>query len=215
MWADPPRYENSYYGPIDGILNNIFPSTRRFLVKPQAVIRPPLPHVSSIYLPPGSQPHPHASRSSTRIAALSQPAMPAHTYNFSHQSRTSTDSTGDAALPRDAGGWESSLLKPDFLVVKASESTNQDIILALVEVKLSDEYELTHIAQVEEYLNAIQSKPYANQFIAILVMGEKTVVWTTVGQGNDRRQIKLPEYCHTGGLPFCNFMRPLREAYWN
>ncbi|KAL0957286.1 hypothetical protein HGRIS_001100 [Hohenbuehelia grisea] len=36
--TNPPRYEHSYYGPIDKILNTIF-SGARFLVKPQALLR--------------------------------------------------------------------------------------------------------------------------------------------------------------------------------
>lgn len=44
LYAMPPHYEASYYGPVNMLLTTFFPATMRFLVKPQARIRePPVP----------------------------------------------------------------------------------------------------------------------------------------------------------------------------
>jgi hypothetical protein len=214
-FANPPRYENSYYGPINGILNSIFPVHQRFLVKPQAVLRPTLPVESSIYLPPDTPVHPQATRSSARVSAIAvQPQT--HRHHSSVDSQISVDSTGDAALSRSAGGWEDSILIPDFVVVKATESTHADVILALVEVKLNDAGEETAINQVESYLNVIRSKHHAEEFVAFLSMGPRTVVWRTVRYGqHDLRQVRQHQNVITGSLPFCNHLLPLRQNYWN
>jgi hypothetical protein len=37
---DNVRYESSQYGPINGILGHVFPIQQRFMVKPQAKLRP-------------------------------------------------------------------------------------------------------------------------------------------------------------------------------
>ncbi|KAH7903814.1 hypothetical protein BJ138DRAFT_966139, partial [Hygrophoropsis aurantiaca] len=40
----PPHYENSWYGPVTGLLTTYFPTGGQFLVKPQARLRqPPAP----------------------------------------------------------------------------------------------------------------------------------------------------------------------------
>ena len=194
------------------ILNSIFPSEHQFLVKPQAVIRPSVPIVSSIYLPPGSLLHPNASRSSSRIASI--PYQPTHGHNVSISSQISTDSTGDFTLDRDDGGWEEALLIPDFLVVKGTESMDRDMILVVVEVKLDDSEEDTSINQVIGYIEAIQSKNYADEFVALLVMAQKTLVWRTEKQGSHRRQVLQSYSIETGAMAFCNHMLPLRQRYW-
>jgi hypothetical protein len=140
MFNNPPRYENSYYGPLNSILNCIFPPGRSFMVKPQAILRPAQPTVSSPHLPPGSTPHPLASRSSSRIpdAAAGAATNAAASSHNKQASISSLDSLGDKTLSRSEGGWEEALFKPDFLVVKASAQMTNDIALALVEAKLHD-----------------------------------------------------------------------------
>lgn len=214
MFANPPRYENSFYGPIDGILNCIFPVDRGFLVKPQAILRPSFPRTSSIYLPLDSQPHPEASRSSSRVAMITAEQSSVKTARSSIESARSVDSAGDLTLSRKDGGWESSLLIPDFLVVKATEVTSADIILALVESKLNDEDEATSINQVQDYFDALQTKNYSDNFVAFLTLGHKTRVWSTQGQGNGRVQVQHQDYITTGDMPFCNLLQPLRRGYW-
>ncbi|KAL6305970.1 hypothetical protein BKA93DRAFT_190163 [Sparassis latifolia] len=213
MWQKTPRYENSYYGPIDGILNCIFPPSRQFLVKPQGILRPSHTVVSSTQLPPGAPRHPDASRSSLRLAAAPPAQRPAHD-SPSHTPNTSVDSTGDPMLPRAWGGWEQDLLKPDFIVVKGTVELDRDVILAVVEVKLNTQEENTGIRQVRLYLEAIQTKHYANNFVAFLCMGKFTRVWETRAQGNDRTHVMVDEHIITGDMPFCNLLHPLRQNYW-
>lgn len=212
-----PRYENSYYGPIDGILNAIFPIGRGFMVKPQAIIRPSLPSESSIYLPPDLKPHPQSSRSSARIPdAAAKVAAKAHGVS-SHANKSSIasiDSFGDQTLARSEGGWEDALLKPDFLVVKATASVDADVVLALVEVKLGNADVATSMNQVESYLDALQTKNYADNFVAFLSMGSCTFVWRTTGQGNNRVQTMVPQPITTGDGLFCDLLHLLRQQFW-
>ncbi|GBE87554.1 hypothetical protein SCP_1102310 [Sparassis crispa] len=195
MWQHPPRYENSYYGPIDGILNCIFPPSQRFLVKPQAILRPSRPVVSSTHLPPGAPQHPDVSRSSRRLATVPPVRRPPHDAP-SHSPNSSVDSTGDPMLSRASGGWEEDLFKPDFIVVKGTAALDRDVILALVEVKVN--------AQEE----------YTDEFVAYLCMGQVTRVWETRVQGNNRSQVMSSRHIVTGDMPFCNLLHPLRQNYW-
>jgi hypothetical protein len=213
-FANPPRYENSYYGPINGILTSIFPPEQEFFVKPQPILRQSLPSESSIYLPPGSPPHPQASRSSSRIAGIAdrQPGLPTHRHSGSVDSQKPFDSHGDSVLSRNEGGWDTILI-PDFLVVKGSEDVAGDKILALVEVKRDSEEIPTAMQQVYDYLDAMQSKNYVDEFVALLVLGQTTHVWTTV-PGNRREQILQNRSVETGSLQFCNLFLPLRHQYW-
>ena len=234
MFDYPPRFENSFYGPIDGILNTIFPVIQKFLVKPQAILIPSLPTVSSIYLPPGTDPHPDASRSSSRIAKTAATkagqwagstskaahwqgpgaASTSHSKKSSVSSISSIDSLGDNVLPRSEGGWIEGLLIPDFLVVKATESKTRDLALVLVEVKLYNTDEPTSINQVEVYLTCLQTKNYSDKFVAFLCMGPRSCVWKTSGQGNNLMQNMLPDYVTTGSMEFCNLMLPARLQHW-
>ena len=34
-----PKFENSIYGPLNGVAGEIFPVARRFIVKPQGILR--------------------------------------------------------------------------------------------------------------------------------------------------------------------------------
>ena len=222
MFYNPPRFENSYYGPINGILNCIFPPTRNFLVKPQAILVPNHPTVSSSYLPPGiTNQHPDTSRFSSRIAktaanlAKAQGAASGSTSHRSKTSISSIDSLGDNILPRSEGGWIDGIFIPDFLVVKATEGTrNNDVALVLVEVKLNMVASHTSINQVEAYLNCLQTKNYSSKFVAFLSMGSHTRVWTTSGQGNNLVQRMSPGYVTTGSVEFCNLMEPVQTQHW-
>ena len=87
-----------------------------------------------MYLPPGSTPHPDASRSSPCIPNVAaRAAAKAGTSHSNQTSISSLDSLRDKTLAWNASGWEDSLLKPNFLVVKASVNMRDDIALALVE----------------------------------------------------------------------------------
>lgn len=221
MFNISPRFENSYYGPINAIpgLNYAFPATQYFLVKPQAVLLPNLPIVSSSYLPPGTSQHPDASRSSSRIAKAAAKAaqgavllgLTSHEKNVSI---TSIDSLGDHILSWIEGGWLEGIFIPDFLVVKATKSKNKDIALVLVEVKLNDIELSTALEQVRHYINRLQTKNYSDKFVAFLCSGPVTYVWTTSGQGINLVQTMLPNSVTTGSVRFCNYMNPVRMQHW-
>ena len=220
MFHNPPRFENSYYGPINAILNCAFPATQYFLVKPQAVLLPNEPIVSSLYLPPDTIRHPDASRSSLRIAKAAAKAAQyvgssgstSH-WHDKNSSISSIDSLGDVTLPRSKGGWLEGVFIPDFLVVKATEN-DKDIALVLVEVKLNDTDPPTSINQVVQYINRLQTKNYSTKFVAFLCIGPDSYVWTTSGQGNNCVQTMLHKSVRTGGVDFCNYMIPVRRQHW-
>ena len=218
MFNASPRFENSYYGPINSILHSIFPSVKKFLVKPQAVLLPNEPIVSSIYLPPGTtKQHPDTSCSSSRIAMTAAKAFQGDG-SKSHSSKasiSSIDSLGDNILPRSMGGWIDGLFIPDFLVVKATEEKTKDVALVIVEVKLNRTGMSTSINQVKQYLNCLQTKHYSSEFVAFLCMGADTMVWTTSGdKPPNLMQTMLPGYVRTGGLDFCRFMLPAQRKHW-
>lgn len=216
MFRNPPRFDNPYYGPINGILNSIFPPAQSFLVKPQAILLPNQPIVSSSDLPPGTSQHPDASRSSSRIAeaaaiAAQGDGLSGPTSHDKKVSISSIDSLGDNILPRREGGWMDDVFIPDFLVVKATEDMSKDIPLVLVEIKLN-RAEMTSINQVKAYLNSLQN--YSTKFVALLCMGPDTFVWTTSEEGNNLVQTMLPQSVRTGGVDFCNYMLPARTQHW-
>ena len=187
------------------------------MVKPQAILVPNQPTVSSTHLPPGTSKHPDASRSSFRIAKAAKGAQGAASGSSSHKknlSVSSVDSLGDNILPRSKGGWIEGIFIPDFLVVKATEGRTSDVALVLVEVKLNGNEEPTSVNQVEIYLNCLQTKNYSDKFVAFLCMGPYTRVWTTSGQGNNLMQRMLPGYVATGSVEFCNFMEPVQQQNW-
>lgn len=186
------------------------------MVKPQAILLPNYPITSSIYPPPGTNPHPDASRSSSRIAeATAKAAQFGSTSHNRTGSSASTDSFGDNTLPRNDGAIKRVLI-PDFIVVKANQVRNNDVALVLVEVKLDGSDLATSINQVKVYLDRLQTKNYADKFVAFLCMGPFTYVWTTSGQGNNRMQTMLPlsQRVRTGSADFCQFMVPVRMEYW-
>ena len=211
----PLRFENSFYGPINGILSHIFPCEMQFLVKPQTVLLPNHPITSSIYLPPDMKRHPDASRSSSRIAEVT-----ANAGSKSHNKKdsiSSIDSLGDRVLPRSKGGWVANIFIPDFMVVKTTgtEVMGNDVALVLVEVMLNDSHSASSVRQVEDYLECLQTKNYANKFVAFLCMGEISYVWITSGKGNNRRQTMFPpsQSVRTGSRDFCSHLFRVREDY--
>lgn len=219
MFNNPPRFENSFYGPINAVLYCIFPPTQFFMIKPQAVLLPNHPAVSSTYLPPGASQHPDASRSSSRIATISvkavQEAGPSGW--ISHEKKvsvSSVDSFGDLVLPRSDGGWIEGILIPDFIAAKSSGEINEDIILVIAEIKLKNCDLPSSINQVESYLDRLQTKNYSDKFVAFLCVGPASYVWTTSVRGNIRVQTMLPETVRTGGMDFCNHMLPARMQHW-
>lgn len=89
-------------------------------------------------------------------------------------------------LPQGQPGWENYLV-PDFLVVKGSEELGKDKVLVLVEVKRRRESTQSAIEQVDNYLEALQSKGYAKEFVAFLVLGKETGVEEQWGRRHSQK----------------------------
>lgn len=211
----PPRYENSYYGPINAVFSHLFPPIHGFLVKPQAIIRPHLDEVASTTLSPDEKPHPEATRRSERIDSFVKTNAVTQGHGHSHKSSVnSVDSWGDNVLARADMGWEANLDKPDFMLAKVTgDDIESDKALALIEIKTTTKDKITGMNRVNEYLDDLQTKDYADEFVAFLIMGEVTMVWKTVGTGNTRRQVRQPGLIETGGPVFCDLLSPLYNRY--
>lgn len=183
-------------------------------MKPQAIIRPHLDEESSTILPPDEKPHPEATRRSERIDNFAK-ANVTEGRGHSHKSSVnSVDSWGDDVLARADMGWEANLDKPDFILAKVTgDDIESDKALALIEIKTTTKDEITGMNRVNEYLDDLQTKDYADEFVAFLIMGEVTMVWKTVGTGNTRRQVRQPGLIETGGPLFCGLLAPLYTRY--
>ena len=219
LFNNSPRFENSFYGPINAVLHCILPPAQFFMIKPQAILLPNHPAVSSTYLPPGASQHPDASRSSSRIAKVSVKAVQddgssGWTSHEKKASVSSVDSFGDLVLPRRKGGWMDGILIPDFIAVKATGEMSEDIILVIAEIKLKNSDLTSSINQVESYLDRLQTKNYSDKFVAYLCMGPTSYVWTTSVKGNICVQSMLSGTVRTGGMEFCNYMLPVRKQHW-
>ncbi|TDL22951.1 hypothetical protein BD410DRAFT_803004 [Rickenella mellea] len=176
----PPRYENSYYGPLNGLLS--FTLGSKFVVKPQAVLRPNIPKESSTHLPAGVQRQPGTSRVSTRIAAFG-PGTPATPTGHSPQS--SVDSIGGSVLSRKEGGAEIDLRFPDLMTVLPTADGKSDVIQNVMEVKLNDYNFEKYKKQLFEYMDIIDGKLKSRNFTAFLVAGPITYWWRLGGDDPD------------------------------
>ncbi|KAL6299996.1 hypothetical protein BKA93DRAFT_753046 [Sparassis latifolia] len=206
-----PELEYKLYGPVNALLSSIFPPSRGYLVKPQAILRSHVPVVSSTVLPPGTGGHPDAVRQSARIAALPGPVH-GHSTQLSVDSRTSIDSYGDLTTLRERRSpLPSPIQVPDFIVAKASDYTGAqfDSIVVLLEVKTSELGRNAYVGQVISYLDTLQTKEYVDGFVAYLTLGENTVVWRTEITGTDRIQVQEPREIRTGSRLFMERLEAL------
>lgn len=98
--------------------------------------------------------------------------------------RPSLDSYHAEVLPRSLGGAEVAVRAPDFVVVKASASRDDDWLLLVVEVKLADFPEQQAVDQLIDYLEAFlqkhrvdTDKPLVDDSInGLVVMGDKVIM---------------------------------------
>ena len=77
--------------------------------------------------------------------------------------RTSLDSYHAEVLPQGFQGSESGVKIPDFIVVKATESKDDDRVLMVVEIKPSDQSLANSMEQLTTYLEAFMKKATRKQ----------------------------------------------------
>ena len=99
--------------------------------------------------------------------------------------RTSFDSYRAEVLPRGFGGSESGVRIPYFIVVKATESKDNDRVLMLVEIKPLDRSLANSLEQLTNYLEAFSQKfnsetwqPLFDTSYGLLIIGEKVLLIT-------------------------------------
>jgi len=105
--------------------------------------------------------------------------------DFDSTIRTSLDSYHAQVLPRSIRGSEISLKIPDFIVVKATQSKDDDKLLRLVEIKSSDQSLDDSTEQLASYLEAFAEKsrddtqePLCQILYGVLLVGEKVMLFT-------------------------------------
>ena len=94
--------------------------------------------------------------------------------------RPSLDSYHAEVLPRSFGGFEAQLRSPDFIVVKATASRDNDRLLLVVEIKPSDMFEENAVEQLSEYMGMLADKHrhdtkeplFANTLHGLLILGD-------------------------------------------
>lgn len=104
--------------------------------------------------------------------------------------RVSIDSYGGQVVARAVGGRELGLLEPDFIVVRASEKTSDDIMVLIIEVKRNNVSIQKATEQITDYMEAFAAKirqdtshPLVKGTLRglLIVGGEVTVLTLVVG----------------------------------
>lgn len=105
--------------------------------------------------------------------------------NFDPTIRISLDSYHAEVLPRSIRGSEIGVKIPDFIVVKATQSKDDDKLLLVVEIKTSDQSLNDSAEQLVSYLEAFAEKyrddteePLFRILYGLLLVGEKVKLYT-------------------------------------
>jgi hypothetical protein len=181
-----PRYEASWYGPHNALLNHFFPRERKFLVKCQPKLRP----VYETRTNELSEEKQAVDR--LRSATLNLPETEQDNDEASDNDTdeyiedNSLSSTGGPVLPRITPGREVDLFVPDFVVAKATRTARADTHLLIVEIKVEDTADNFHIAreQVNAYLDRhLQMDQGCQSIDGMIVCGGSIEVYTLNRQG--------------------------------
>lgn len=191
------------YGPTTALLVSIFPPHERFIVKPQAPLRPSFHSRSSsvIGLHSGSPSVPYSPRDSdvgsdvmsdipedlqdvqfpsSRNLAPITPPRPVHPIshlwkqlNDADDSK-SIDSYDENVFSRNTRQSNKGVGYIDFVCVKATEELDQGVVLSALELKRDDEDLVTRELQFGNYLDILETKAVASDFKGFLIRGDKT-----------------------------------------
>jgi hypothetical protein len=133
------RFESQLYGPHCALLSHYFPYQRQFLVKPQSKILPEYEPMSNVSF---------SSACAETSFTIDDCILESST---DHIADLSLSSTGVPIIPHSMGGPSGAVYIPDFIVAKATEFSNADESILIVEDKRG--YSLS-TSQLADYMDA-------------------------------------------------------------
>ncbi|KAH7904760.1 hypothetical protein BJ138DRAFT_1119113 [Hygrophoropsis aurantiaca] len=209
------RFEASFYGPLNGVLQTYFPLSQRFMIKPQGVIQPDVQDTATNAAPTmtgaeGCQEE-EGTEDDFRVDKNIEDSEDFFTEN--QAANVSMDSYRGVLLERSQSGQR----YPDFVVVKAGAGgvMHHDKIILLVEVKKTEEKIQTSRIQIHGYLKNCAAKSRLPFLEGILVVGDTVETYFLDGPGVDATVRERTGSMLTTGQPMKDFLRNLALANWN
>lgn len=228
------RYEHSIYGPLTSYLHAFFPSNRRFMVKPQGMLRPQraldlfeevgqgfnltLNMDYSVEIDPKQGILDEDEEDNDELKKLSEKVDEvADEYQEIDEGDTyfdelSVDSYGHPVPSRNVPGSNNGVKFPDFVVVKASDTLTDDTLLLIVEVKISDNSRSLASLQIMDYLMKAASRRRDPLLKGLLIQGNKTAVFQLGPDGQPQQ--RSGRRFNTGGDGFGKFLHSTAVRNW-
>ncbi|KAH7904830.1 hypothetical protein BJ138DRAFT_1165880 [Hygrophoropsis aurantiaca] len=208
------RFEHSFYGPLNGILQIYFPLSQRFMVKPQGVLQPDATATNAGATAAGAEVQQIQEAQETDFQA-DEGLEELELFPDDHAGNVSIGSYTEELLPPSPN--PSGQRFPDFIIVKAGEGgvMHNDTLLLLVEVKKTGHRITTSRFQIQSYLMNCAGKSRLPNLHGLLVVGDIVEVFFLDGLGTDAIVRDVPGSMLTGGQQMKDFLRELSLANWN
>ncbi|KAG6816098.1 hypothetical protein H0H87_008588 [Tephrocybe sp. NHM501043] len=209
-----PHLESSIYGPLGAFLGCIFPPLHKFLVKQQSALRKEVLHPDEVAreldflfdIPDLPDEYLHPRQLSTKVEEEQ-----AEEEQAEEEQADPLDSFGGTVDNRISAG---DVKLPDFLIVKATESTTNDTLIAIIEVKRDVDYINHSRYQLFEYLERAALKCRDEKLLGFLVMGNRVEVYGLNGWGGDATVVNLKRNIPTIGHEFVEYLQTLAARFW-
>ncbi|KAF8958792.1 hypothetical protein BDZ97DRAFT_1840766 [Flammula alnicola] len=208
------RFEASMYGPLLSYLATFFPAHRRFMIKPQAILRPK--YIGDFMSDIAEQGSDGSVSDRSDRAEMEEGGDDVSVNESEDEPRepdigsdsededvdwddardTSFDSYGDPTPSRDEGSAQG-IRFPDFLIVKATESLTDDTILIIVEVKRDSRSLPSSRRQIQQYLQLAATKRRVRFLQGFLIVGDVTESYYLNSEHRDAVAVRGPSFVTT------------------